>query len=455
MPSIPYGVGAYKRTNGALPPLRLINMYAEAAKTSEQGVTLQSRKGLSEVTTVGSGPIGGLLSDPGAFSGQLFVVSGTSLYSEGDLLGSIVGGGPVQFAWYASELVVCRGSGAYSYDGTDFEAISVPDSLPIVGVCFIGSLFVFAAGGTQKFYWSDPLDGRTIDSLNFASAEREGDNLLDVKSLGDNLVLFGDSTVEVWNHTGDADLPFTRLDQVSFDKGIHSSGCAVNIDNGLMWVGNDSIVYRWGEVPQRVSDHWLEAEIAASDSISVFTFQYEGHPFFCVRTQDATYGFDVATQEWCEFQTYGEDNWLVQCATQYGSEPYFGSSADGKVWSFDGWDDDGVTLERRLSAAQQLDDPLSINRLQMWANAGQTTVLSGQGSDPVVEMRSSDDGGNTWSSWDSAELGAQGEYRTIPEWRALGMFDSPGMMFEFRVTDPVDFRISNVKVNEKGGGRGR
>jgi hypothetical protein len=49
----------------------------------------------------------------------------------------------------------------------------------------------------------------------------------------------------------------------------------------------------------------------------------------------------------------------------------------------------------------------------------------------------------------------EGGYRTVPEWRALGMFDFPGALFEFRVTDPVPFRVSAVKVNDPAGGRQR
>jgi hypothetical protein len=52
-------------------------------------------------------------------------------------------------------------------------------------------------------------------------------------------------------------------------------------------------------------------------------------------------------------------------------------------------------------------------------------------------------------------LGGTGEYRTVPEVRALGMYDFPGFMGEARVTDPVPFRISAVKLNDPAGGSQR
>jgi hypothetical protein len=48
-----------------------------------------------------------------------------------------------------------------------------------------------------------------------------------------------------------------------------------------------------------------------------------------------------------------------------------------------------------------------------------------------------------------------GQYRKRLEWRSLGSFEDPGALFEFRVTDPVPWRISGAYYNEDGGGRSR
>jgi len=143
-----------------------------------------------------------------------------------------------------------------------------------------------------------------------------------------------------------------------------------------------------------------------------------------------------------------------------GKTGYFGHATTGELMGWSEWDDMSEALERRFTAAQQLDEPVPIVSLKLWCNVGQSTVSSGTGSAPVIEMRYSDDAGQTWSDWDDADLGnaslgGSGQYRTLPEWRALGMFDFPGVMFEFRVTDPVPFRLSSVKVNDPKGGRSR
>ncbi len=86
---------------------------------------------------------------------------------------------------------------------------------------------------------------------------------------------------------------------------------------------------------------------------------------------------------------------------------------------------------------------------------GQAIDLTGDYADPTIEMRFSDDFGRTWTGWEGASLGVQGDYRDMPEWRALGIVDYPGGIFEFRVTDPIGVRFSQALINEAGGGRSR
>ena len=67
-------------------------------------------------------------------------------------------------------------------------------------------------------------------------------------------------------------------------------------------------------------------------------------------------------------------------------------------------------------------------------------------------------GGRTWGTWrargtGAAGTGEQGEYRHRVQWRNLGMASQPGFLVQLRCTDPVPFRVSDVLVNEKYGGR--
>jgi hypothetical protein len=456
VPSITFGTQAYRRSDGNFPELVLINMFVEKAVTSENQVAIISRSGLVPYIENGGGPITGIYARKGTFGGDVFTISDGDLYQDTSSLGAITGAGAVSFAGAATELLVTMGGTLYSYDGATLADSTFAGSLSndVTAVCFIGDLFVAVEADSARIFWSAPLDGRTWDALDFGTAEREADNLLDVAPLGDNLWLFGEETVEVWAHTGDADLPFTPLENVAFDKGIMATGCVTHADNTLFFIGSNRVVYRVADVPQRISDNSIEERILASTGASLFSFQFEGHEFVCVRLDDETLAFDCSTGEWCEFQSV-QGNWFARNAVTVGETTYLGSDSDGQVMNFGGWDDLGSELERRFTGAAPLDAPTSINSVKLWANTGATTVLNGQGSDPVIEMRFSDDAGNTWGEWEADSLGATGEYRSVPECRALGMFDFPGFMMEARVTDPVPFRVSAIKVNDPVGGRSR
>lgn len=273
MPSIQYGTGAYKRTN--FPPLTLINLFLEQAKTSESQVALLSRKGLAQSSSVGTGPVDGVFSKKGCFGGDIFSVSSNTLYRNTTSLGAITGTGPVSIDGSDNEVVVTRGGTAYSYNGTNLAAIVFPDSANVRAVCFINGRFIYARDASAKFYWSNILDGRTVGALNFATAERQPDQLLDVIARGDILWLCGQSTFEAWSNDGSsATIPFSRIEQVVFDTGAIATGCSVLADNTIFTIGHDGRFSRMGEVLERVSDHSIEERILASATRKLFTWRY-------------------------------------------------------------------------------------------------------------------------------------------------------------------------------------
>jgi hypothetical protein len=456
MPAIYWGKQAYRRRAGSLPELRLVNMFVEAAPTGEEGVALLSRPGLTEHAERGSGPIRGMFTKDGVFGGDMFVVSGNTLYRGATALGSISGSGPVSIAGRAGEVLVAAGGPLYSYNGTDLVAVTFPDDASVTAVIFHDGLFIALRAGTHRYHWSAVNDGRDWGGVDYASAESSPDSLFDLRVINDTLWLFGPESIEPWSNNGNADLPYSRIEQRVVGKGVIASGCVVELDNSLFFCGHDGIAYRLADVPQRISDHGIEERIKASAEIAAFGLIHDGHSFFCLRLDTATYAFDAATGQWCEFASYGRDNFRARCAAVDGRTTYLGDDEAGSIWSLSGYQDGSGPLERLFTAAIPIKGgTLPIDNLNFEVDVGRTPLLTGQGSDPVVEMRSSRDAGATWGAWRSAAMGGQGKYRARPQWRRCGTFDYPGGLFEGRCTDPVDFRLSSVTINEAGGGRAR
>jgi hypothetical protein len=316
---------------------------------------------------------------PGTLSGDVFSISNDTIYRGTSSLGTIAGTGVASWAGGFGEILVTRGTTMRRYNGAALSNVVFPDTADVRAVCFIGSLFVAVRGDTSgKFYWSARSTARR-GTLNFATAEREPDSLQDIMNLGDNIWLFGQQSIESWAHTGDAALPFTRNEQVAFDQGIMATGCVCAADNSLFFIGNKRIVFRLEDVPTRISDSGIEERLNGSTTARLFSFWLPGgHEMVAIRLDTETLLYDCSTQEWCEFQT-SQGNWIVAHAAMQDKVAYLGHSSTGQLMGFDEWDDLGAELERRLTFAQQLDEPMSIDASASGPIADRRRCLPGRG----------------------------------------------------------------------------
>jgi len=450
MPSVQFGLSSYQRGRGDLPELPVINAYAEEAPTEETGVVLQSRPGIEDRgADMGSGPVRQLFQRSGVLDDSLFGVSGSSLYRGETLLGTIDGDGPVSMAGNEMGLMVAAVGDVGYYNGTALATVTFPDGAAVRKVFQGGSRFWFIRDGTGKVYFTGAL-GVTVTGLNFVTAESAPDELLDGLWIDDGAVLFGAETVEFWPNTQDDDLPIQPLEGRVIEKGIRATGCAAAFGPTFAWVTNENQVCIENEQGV-ISNPGLQARIEASGSVRLFTFLLDGNECLALRLDTETHVYHSRSGAWSEFQSYGEDNWVPQC----WAGNVFGSGVDGKTlrWS-EGHEDLGGQLERRFRGGFPINSGgVSINSVRMRCNMGQTPFLTGDYTAPVVEMRLSRDAGQTWGPWKASALGAQGHYRTQPHWRALGMASQPAFLAEWRVTAPVDWRVSDVLVNEPLGGR--
>ena len=450
MASVQFGLSSYERARGDLPELPVVNMFAEEAPTEDGGVVLQSRPGLSDRSaSMGAGPVKELFKRDLVLSSALFGVSNGNLYSGTTLIGAIASSGFVSMAGYENALFITAGTTLYYYNGATLATVAFPDSANVAHIAVGASRLLCVRKDTGKLYWSDSLE-TNIDALDFATAETAPDRLLHILFIDDTAILFGAETVEFWPNTSDADLPFQPLEGRVIEKGIRATGCAVGIGPTFAWVTNDNQVCV-GDENTIISNPGLEERIEASSECRLFTFTLGGIEFLGLRIDNETHAWSWRSRMWSEFASYGQANWIPQCF----AGGVFGSAVDGKTLEWgDAHLDLGSVLERRFRGGFPLNSGgLTINNVQLRCNVGQTPYLSGDYTAPVVEMRLSRDAGQTWGEFRGVSLGARGNYRTRVQWRACGMASQPGLLAEFRVSDPVPFRVSDVLLNEPAGGR--
>jgi hypothetical protein len=437
----------FSRARGDIPSLPIINMFAENADP-EGKVVLQSRPGLKTSYTVGSGPIRHLYAEPGVFDAAVFAVSSDKLYKGTTLLGTILGDGFVSMDSFEEATFLSAGGPLYYYNGTTLATIPFPDSADTLKVVVGSSRLIVIQKGTQTIYWSQPLTA-SIDALDFAQAENSPDRLLDMLFLGDTLVLFGEATVEFWPSQADPEIPFAPLPGRVFSKGIKNTGAAAAVGSGFAWV-TDSNQLCLNTPDNVVSTSEIETAIEEAGEARLWTFMLDSVTFIALRVGDKTFVFNTDTPSWTTLSTYGRSNFTAWTF----AAGYFGSSYDNRVlaWSDDYEDDEGE-LERRFRIWAPLDmETVVVNNVFLRANAGRTPYTTGQYENPTIEMRTSKDGGNLWTDWREAKMGAIGSYRKHVKWSRLGLFSYPGALAEFRITDPTPFRVSSVKINIPFGG---
>lgn len=445
--------GAYNRSDVGLPQARLQNFYVEKTEGGPSADARLPRPGLAESYVVGAGPIRVEYQQKGVFDGDKFVVSGTQVYRETTLIGSVIGDENARIAASASQLVVVSGGAAYLYDGATFAIITDPDLPEVSDVTTLAGRFIYTEVDTDRFFWSVVNDAADIDGLAFATAEGSPDANVAMAVLGDQLFFFGQITTEMWFPTGDQDAPFQRTQGLRYDRGCAAQGTVVQMDNGLFWLGNDRIVYRTGNSPQRLSTHGVEESLRKCSSIetcSGFYVTFDGHSFYVLGIPgQGTYAYDAATREWAEWTSYGKTAFRVTSCVMVDGAAYMGDAESGQVWTFDPdqYADGSDVITGLVSCFYPRSAGVEFNfMVGLQAVRG---VGNADSPEPLVEMRYSDDGGRTWSNWRSVSAGKIGEYGVKAIWQKLGRVRNPGRGYEFRITDPVLKVLSYAVINEE------
>jgi hypothetical protein len=238
------------------------------------------------------------------------------------------------------------------------------------------------------------------------------------------------------------------------------------MDNGLFWLGRDrrgqGIVYRAnGYAGVRISTHAVEWQIQQyadlSDAIA-YTYQQDGHSFYVLvfPSANTTWVYDAATQAWHERAGFVEGAFTRHrgnCQMAFNNKIVVGDFEDGKIYAFDldDFSDNGSIQKwlrswRALPTGQNNLKRTTQHSLQLDCESGVGLNL-GQGDDPQVMLRFSDDGGHTWSNEHWKSMGKIGQYYKRVIWRRLGMtVKLRDRVYEISGTDPVKIAIMGAEL---------
>jgi len=455
---------------------RCVNLFPEVIpEGGKEAGFLNRAPGLQFQQTIGAGPIRALWAHQTNGS-DFYVVSGTEFYKVTGLtatptkLGDVTGTGPVSVADNGTQIFLACNGPSYIYNEVTnvFSQITDPDFPGAVTVGYLDGYFVFNEPNSQKVWVTQLLDGTSVDPLDFASAEGSPDGLVGLIVDHREAWLFGTDSVEVWYDAGLSDFPLTRIQGAFNEIGCVSAFSIAKLDNGLFWLGTDArgqgIVYRAnGYTGTRVSTHAIEYAIAQYGNISDaigYTYQQEGHAFYVLTfpSANATWVYDVATQAWHERAGWNTSTGQFtrhrsNCQCNFGGNTVVGDFENGNIYtlSLNVYADNGGVQKwlrswRALPTGQNDLKRTAQHSLQLDCESG-TGLVTGQGSDPEIMLRWSDDGGHTWSNEHLSKMGKIGEYYRRVFWRRLGMtLKLRDRVYEVSGTDPVKTAIMGAEL---------
>lgn len=485
---MPYYPGFCGTSSPSQSPLanaeRLINWYQEAVDSpaAPTGFALYPTPGFQSFLTVADVDWRGLF----RMAGRTFAVVGSGFYelfADGTSIkrGSVTqDANPATISYNGTaggQLFITSGGNGYCYVLSTNTLSTVLGGEATMGGMLNARFLAFnKVNGRVRF--SALNDGTTWGANDYFSRTLAPDPWQAMVISPPEIWLIGEQTGEVWYDTGAFPQPFAPIPGAFFKHGTQAPFSVTVAGDYIAWLsrsagGTGQIVAARGYTPQAISTFAVETALAGYARTStladceVLTYADQGHLFACFSFPSAggTWVCDLANNmAWHErltwnatlgrwgvwgprVHTYAFDRHLVGMRGTSNAvatmDVTYGSDLSGGVIR-------RLRVPPPLWAASR--QRIQVHRLGLMVETG-LGLVSGQGSNPQVMLRTSRDG-RTWSAERTASAGAMGAYGTRVFWTRLGSSDKL-FVPEITVTDPIPWRLSALEIDGTGFQQGR
>lgn len=469
---------AYEHSTSRSNMQRCINMYPAQAGQDGQGNpqwVLLPTAGLKTMVTISGNQVRSIME----FDGTVYAVVDDGVYkltindntntATAAQIGSLTTSGAGRILWARNSTQIfftdSTATGGYILTvATDtVTQIADADFTGAETVVFLDSYFIYNTPNGTTMFSTASNDGSSINAIDVATAEGNPDKLIALAVDKRELYALGTRSVEVWyNAANPSGFPFSRRPGAWVDLGCGARQSVLNINNSLMWLDHRGyVVAKQGYTPVVVSSEAINQQIQAYsrfDDAYAIELQERGHLFYVITfpTAKKTWVYDITTQQWHERAYWNQDQEFEHyrgfCSTNYGHRKLVGDRASGKIFiSDDSTFTEDSSLVHRVRSTQYLENDfkrLSVNSFELQLDPGLATPI-GDGSDPMVQLRYSVDGGHSWSHSMARSMGKIGEYSKGIRWNRLGLAEE--WLFEIRIAEPINFAIIDASINIKVG----
>lgn len=313
----------------------------------------------------GDGPIRGARNVEGKF----FVVSGSEfgqIDSNGGftVLGTIPGTTRCSLSHNqitgGNEVLILNGTDGFTYNTANGDFDKINDAAYPGGIVgdFVGQYLVQVEPSRRYWFHSDLAAAREYSSIDRAEAEASPDRIVSLVVDHGRLLVFGERTTEEYANIPVGASAFSRTGTV-IERGCAAPHTVVQIDNSVIFLGEDGIVYRLeGVTPVRISTYPIEQAIARCSLSKAFALKWEdrGHKVYYLTFQDGqTWGYDCATRLWHRRESFGLNRWRANTLTLWRNRWYAGDFSTGTIYALD-WD---VQAESESNLVREFSMPVA------------------------------------------------------------------------------------------------
>lgn len=364
------------------------------------------------------------------------------------------------------QLFITSGQCGYVYDLSTnvLTKIAALDGISTMGD-FLEGYFFSLDVNTGIVRISDLNDGSTWDPTQFIQNSASSDDWISMKVANRYLYLMGKNTTQAWFNAGTFPIPVEPHPSGLMQYGVGAIFSPEVVGNSLIWLsatinGRGSVIRTSGFTPEIISNFALhnafDSYALLSDAIGD-SYEDAGHLFYILtfQTANVTWAWD-SSSGWAKRGTWNSgrnayDLWRP-CfhAFAFGEHRILDIRGTGiyRMSKNYYYDVEGILIRRvrRSPAIVDENNLVFYSKFELDLQPG-LADLSGQGSAPVVMLRTSKDNGMTWGNEMEASAGLRGEYQTRVEWNRLGA--ARRMVFEVSVTDPIPWRVLGAFVDMK------
>lgn len=444
---------------------RTINLLLEPLSNDQKAYVLYGAPGLRPVALLPSAPVRGLYTTTG---GRVFAATSTTLYeifagwsflSRGTIP---TGTAPISWTDNGLHMVFSVEGHGRIYDLTANTLAALPTTGPATWGHFgyLDGYILVNEPGTRRFWYSALLDATSWPALHVYSAEARPDPITRLIVDHRQVVLFGTQTIEIWNSTGQAPPPtsvqgpFARMESVAIEQGSEAEWSPAALDLTFLWLagsprGQGPVYQLEGYSPQRISTYALEEAMRLMPTVAdarAFTLRQGGHAFYGLDFPSGgqTWLLDRILGAWTELVGLQEDgsftNYPCNVTTAAFGQHLWGDRASGQLSLWDTryhlYGTRPRLCRRSTPHLRKAQDRVRYHKFGLMQASGKGLDAGVvPGTDPQVMLRTSRDGGETWSSGRWRSAGKMGRYAQQVDWYQLGQART--MAFEVTTTDPV------------------